>query len=854
MTTAAQRSDRIEGVIERDRAITRTELQKLNSEMPVRVNGAVDILIQPYVAQVAKMQAYLEQLDKDRPVEGVTLVESFRLLDANIAEMKAKINQYSVHTDGQIAAAQGAAISAAQGAAVSMPNEEVVTLNKMHQELEVLKTWSTTAATKDQIAHHERCLTFINAQLAGTNERLSEFAATHGDGVTGAMAAPSVEPAGETPPPLMNASRGAVNGGKCHCVHLDLLTVRVQALEAARTAAAAAARQPFMPYLRQDATAFVPGAVAEATAAFNAAVGPARGTFDPREPLTVRQIGMLTGDKYGERALYDDKSAERSEFQFDGVHKGPEWKSKMETFLVYKCPMMLEILEWAERHGDSKVTADNFAMAVQLSALDEPRQEFLQSQLWGFLGQVLKGSALVMFKSADKFNGLDVWRRVVRIMDNGLNNRLEDLRCEMRMIHTRPIKSLDNVPTGIAEFEEKIREFHTAGGQGWRDAEELKSDLMAILPKELKTDSTVLRAQLDRNKSYDDFSAEVRAQSIQMVHNSRPAGRGGLHQVDDGAPPAPRPLEEMTVSDLLAAISKARASEDEEPEEDTNVPMSAEELIAAIAGGSSSGRNPRTGKFVPRKQPLKPRAGAPAGDRGPRKCANCGKAHPERICPHPAVAREDRACWTCGKKNHSSRDCPDKPARATGAPLKAIEDLIRGMPAFSVVEEDDGWRQASQMQRRPQPRRITVGDFVATQVSNTFGALKDSNGKRRNTPKSSVHGNPTETLPVQAPTNKPPRVHNTVSLDKMTLDELDRVIKEEEANFIAVMEAEASREQLRVVSVGSSSRTLPSQGAAIPTTPHDSHDHYWRTWRRRQWWRRCAFSFADRRWRPPYCL
>jgi len=262
LTSAAQRGDQLEGALDRDRTITRTELQKLAGEMPARINGAVDIIVQPYVAQVAKMQAYLEQLDKDRPVEGVTLMESFRLLDANIAEMKAKINQYSVHTDGQIAAAQGAAISAAQGAAVSMPNEEVVTLNKMHQELEVLKTWSTTAATKDQIAHHERCLTFINAQLAGTNERLSELAATHGDGVTGAMAAPSVEPAGETPPPLMTASRGAVNGGKCHCVHLDLLTVRVQALEAARTAAAAAARQPFMPYLRQDATAFVPGAVA----------------------------------------------------------------------------------------------------------------------------------------------------------------------------------------------------------------------------------------------------------------------------------------------------------------------------------------------------------------------------------------------------------------------------------------------------------------------------------------------------------------------------------------------------------------------------------------------------------------
>jgi len=116
LTSAAQRGDQLEGALDRDRTITRTELQELTGEMAARINGAVDILVQPYVAQMAKMQAYLEQLDKDRPVEGVTLVESFRLLDANIAEMKAKINRYSVHTDGQIAAAQGAAISAAQGA------------------------------------------------------------------------------------------------------------------------------------------------------------------------------------------------------------------------------------------------------------------------------------------------------------------------------------------------------------------------------------------------------------------------------------------------------------------------------------------------------------------------------------------------------------------------------------------------------------------------------------------------------------------------------------------------------------------------------------------------------------------
>ena len=85
---------------------------------------------------------------------------------------------------------------------------------------------------------------------------------------------------------------------------------------------------------------------------------------------------MLTGEKYNERPLYDDKSAERPEFQFDGVHKGPEWKSKLETFLVYKCPMMLDILSWAERHGDGRVSNDNLNLAVQHS-LDWERQGFI---------------------------------------------------------------------------------------------------------------------------------------------------------------------------------------------------------------------------------------------------------------------------------------------------------------------------------------------------------------------------------------------------------------------------------------------------------------------------------------------
>jgi len=175
LTTTAQRVDTVESVQERDRAMMRAELQRMSNEVPVRINGVIDEKLQPFGEQMLKVQAYLEQLDKDRPAEGVTLVESFKMLDANIAEMKAQINLYSIRTDGKIAAAQGAATSAAHGTATAsqgaMPESEVYTLNSMYQELGVLKTWSATAATTSELAHHERCLYFINVQLAGTNER-----------------------------------------------------------------------------------------------------------------------------------------------------------------------------------------------------------------------------------------------------------------------------------------------------------------------------------------------------------------------------------------------------------------------------------------------------------------------------------------------------------------------------------------------------------------------------------------------------------------------------------------------------------------------------------------------------------
>ena len=110
-----------------------------------------------------------------------------------------------------------------------------------------------------------------------------------------------------------------------------------------------------------------------------------------------------------------------------------------------------------------------------------------------------------------------------------------------------------------------------------------------------------------------------------------------------------------------------------------------------------------------------------------------------------------------------------------------------------------------------------MGDFLATSVSNKFGALEDNNNARRRKQKNPQPPPILDSGIVHKVA--PPKIttRETPSLDAMTLDELDKVIREEEAKFTTIMANEAEHE--RVVAVVRS-RTPPSQGEAIyPPTP-----------------------------------
>ena len=148
----------------------------------------------------------------------------------------------------------------------------------------------------------------------------------------------------------------------------------------------------------------------------------------------------------------------------------------------------------------------------------------VNAQIFGFLSGCLHGTADVMFKRADWNNGIDAWRRIVRQVDHGRSIRLETFRREVQDIHTRPIKTLEAVEEGVAQFENLMQEYVKAGGPESSDAE-LKSDLLRILPREIR--ELLLWYSTNVGVSFQNFRDTVVAQTAQVLMN-----RGGARSLN----------------------------------------------------------------------------------------------------------------------------------------------------------------------------------------------------------------------------------------------------------------------------------------------------------------------------------
>ncbi len=132
--------------------------------------------------------------------------------------------------------------------------------------------------------------------------------------------------------------------------------------------------------------------------------------------------------------------------------------------------------------------------AIQGTAMDSDMPDVKPGLLnnvngarWGFLSSCVSSEADTVFKTAGRLQGIDAWRLIVRYIEDGKDLKLELMRDDMKVMHLKPIKNLESVAAGIAEFELKFNEYNEAGGTMPPDAEKT-TDLLNLLPTELTRD------------------------------------------------------------------------------------------------------------------------------------------------------------------------------------------------------------------------------------------------------------------------------------------------------------------------------------------------------------------------------
>jgi hypothetical protein len=257
-----------------------------------------------------------------------------------------------------------------------------------------------------------------------------------------------------TPPGVFPANAPSMRqSGECHCHHVTKLQEEMAAVktEVAHLRSSFGAR-PFIP-----AAADVKG---EPLSGSTDASGDRSRPTSTSLPLKLGPIGALGNSG---RPPFDFRIAGQAEFQFSSKG-GDQWKGKTERYLMAVVPAIYPLLEWAERQ-DEPIEQALYEQAVGegLTSWDRDgnaseHSQTLNSALWGFLSACVSGEAQTFFKKANKMNGIDAWRRLIRFIDHGRNIRLETLRNEVRTIRSRfGIKSVEEVILGIAKFDNKIQ-------------------------------------------------------------------------------------------------------------------------------------------------------------------------------------------------------------------------------------------------------------------------------------------------------------------------------------------------------------------------------------------------------------
>ena len=707
------------------------------------IDGHVQILQQQSAGlseSNTKMTKYLEELHSERPREGAVVAEAFGQVKNEVNRVRDLVQQIE-QKPGQVMAQnvfQGEILTKEMLATLCDMHQKILNLDQVYGSYDAMfarveQTHVLTEALSTSCAEFTQRILTLEENIplpahgadygaqpgTGTGTlRLNlrtAFSGTAaqaqgcGQGACGSSAcgtnttAPAWNPGSAPPsqgPPGMPGSSGgpadariaAMLGGNgiCHCIHVKELQDRTAALERR------AAQHQGVPDLEGRADPWstfrgVHGAEATCAAPSMAA---RRG---PRSlPLTLK--GPLGAIGYKDRGVFDEKLALQDEYRFDGVKGGLAWKGKTERYFIGRAPILKEILDWAEECDLDVISVEKLQMAVG-GHLTEEQLLNVNAAIWGFLSGAVSGTAETIFKRADTLNGIDAWRRLVRYVDHGKEIRFETLRREVKMLHMKPISSLDKVEEGVAEWENTMNEYILAGGTPYQDSE-LKADLLAVLPAELR--ESLLWQSTKAEVSFASFRDHVITQSSKILMNRRKLPVHVVDNNDDSDSDEAFDFQNISsVEDMIAALQRLQRRNGGR--------------FPPRGGARDGGRDQQRGGG----------AGRERDERAPRKCPNCASTHPGR-CTKAPVAPADRVCFGCGEKGHVSSRCPKKTGTRS---VKAVgEDTETALKAFFMV--DEGFREVvgrggkPRPPSRPMPTKPTLGDFVVN-LTNKFEAMAE---------------------------------------------------------------------------------------------------------------------------------
>ena len=443
---------------------------------------------------------------------------------------------------------------------------------------------------------------------------------------------------------------GAGGNDLCHCVHVEKLIADMEEVKKrpgprAQGWSESSAEDPWHRAPSSDRPS-------RDDAGGSPEHGFSEGVRDWPLPLKLGPLGALTSGK----AIFDDRMAAQEDYRFNGTKgtSGDAWKGKIERYMISKVPALKTVLLWAETcdlKGLQEIGDELWRRAIGAGVTAEQR-DTLNASIWGVLSCCLSGEAESIFKGAEMLHGIDAWRRIIRYIDHGRAIRLEQLRTEVKMLHTKPIRNLEGVAVGVAEFENKLKEYADAGGGKLRDGDK-KSDLLAILPPELQ--EPLLWKATDPDATYEKFRDMVQSQTAKLLMHGR---RLPVHAVRSD-------MADERDSGTFSSGSWGPGPRDGGDNED------AEDIIAVLRRMIQGNRGPRSAgapgsRSAPPRRDDRPAPPRRDGDRPARKCPNCGGEHPMSQCTQPRVDPSERKCWGCGGKGHNFANC--KTVRSGRAP------------------------------------------------------------------------------------------------------------------------------------------------------------------------------------------